>query len=187
MLDFRRNDLLDDLYNRYLTSFNCTMESQAYTGQKFYDFYVSHLLKCFKKDIKKSDFEITKYFRFQLKKRKLDIKFEKLNFIDLDNDEYLLLSFWGKRKYNRKKRKFLRLNRRVFKLMQKFYLYLPNVETSSEEDISDETDHNVSPFDISNDVSEATVSTETVAEDNVVSEDQTVEKLEALFGDEDCE
>ena len=71
--------------------------------------------------------------------------------------------------------------------MQKFYLYLPNVETSSEEDISDETDHNVSPFDISNDVSEATVSIETVAEDNVVSEDQFVEKLEALFGDEDCE
>ena len=94
MFDFRRNDCLDELYQRYLETFQNTLETSDSTGIKLYDFYLNYLLKCFKKDLKKSEFDCNKYFKFHNKRRRYDIKFENLNFSELTLEEISNLTFF---------------------------------------------------------------------------------------------
>lgn len=139
MQDFRKNTLLDELYERYLISYNATLNTIPTTGLKLYDFYQKTLLNGFRKDIKITEFSVKQYLKFTKKKRKHDIKVENLDFDYLSDNEYAELTKIERKTYNKKAKKYYRLMFKFKKLTQKYYIYLPEDMFSDEEEIEEES------------------------------------------------
>lgn len=124
MQDFHKNDLLDNLFIRYKSSFDETLETVHITGTKMYDFYQNHLVRSFKKDVRKLNYEYAKYKVFKKKERKHDIKIERLNFIEISVDKLANSTFFEKVLYKFKRWRYNRLMRNFRRLTQKYWLFI---------------------------------------------------------------
>lgn len=147
MLDYRRNDLSDRLYLRYLTSFEKTMETEDLTGPEFYHYYCLELLKSFQGDMKSVQREIRLYKLFRRKERRYFIKIENLNFDLLDKEARKELRLKYRLKYRLKFWLYTRYNKKFKKLIQKLWEVIPEGEYGKdvkdiEEDVK-KTDENV--------------------------------------------
>ncbi len=132
MIDYRKSDLLDELYERYLESYNLTLETEDITGAAAYKFVLDCYTRNLKADIKILDDEMKYYRQFCKKERKYEIKLENLNFNYIDDEELEALTKLQRYKYCRKRRKFEKINKKFKKAIQKFKLYIP-VEWYNEE------------------------------------------------------
>lgn len=150
MLDYRRNDLTDKLYNRYLRSFDYTMETEDLTGSEFYHYYVLELLRGFQKDIKDVHHEIKLYKHFRRRERRYYIKLERLNFVPMDNEEEIKLLSLKKRIVYRYKKWLLKFyNKRFKKLIQKLWEVIPEGEYGKAvKDLLEDVDEKVSDVEI---------------------------------------
>ena len=125
MLDYRRNDLFDKLYRRYLESFEITLETEEITGSAAYKYILDYIQKSFKLDVKNLDIEVKQYTKFMVLKRKFLVK--------LENLEEKLESFSNlpkKKWYHRIKLYFLhksieKIDKKYKKALQKYRYYLP--------------------------------------------------------------
>ena len=132
MIDFRKSDLFDELYKRYLESYELTLETEDVTGASAYKFILDCYTRNLKADIKILDNEMKYYMQFCKKERKYEIKLENLNFNYIDDEELKTLTKKEHYLYNRKRRKFEKINNKFKKVIQKFKLYIPE-EWYSEE------------------------------------------------------
>ena len=131
MLDFRRSDLTDKLYIRYLTSYGLTLETIDKTGKEAYKFILDTYTKSLKCDLKLLELELKHYFKFKEKERKHNYKLDKLNFIEKSLDDYESLC-WSKRllyKFNHYR--FNKENKRFFAIKIKFKPWISNVFNSN--------------------------------------------------------
>ena len=136
MIDYRRSDLFDELYKRYLESYELTLETEDITGSSAYKFVLDCYTRNLKSDIKILDTEMKYYRQFCKKERKYEVKCENLDFNYIDDEELKSLTFFQRRKYKRKRRKFEKINKKFRKVIQKFKLYIPGdwyIEKTEEE------------------------------------------------------
>ncbi len=125
-MDYRKNDIIDGLYERYIKSFDQTLESIKKTGTNTYDFYLSYLHKSFRRDLEEIDSSLIKYKKFITKKRKFDLKFEKLEFCNLEIDEYKALFLIERWHFRRSFKKYNKYIRKYINLLHRFYTFIPD-------------------------------------------------------------
>lgn len=68
MINYKKNDLIDECLMRYYQTFSCTLDTVDYVPDKFNDKILRYIFKNLKKQFKKIDKEDKKY-QFDLKKR----------------------------------------------------------------------------------------------------------------------
>ena len=132
MLDYRKNDLLDGLYLRYLNSVELTMETEFKTGAEAEKYIKGVYLKNLKSDIKILDKEVVKYRKFVKQERKHVVTLEKLAFEYIEDVSELslirkIIYFIKKWLYNRENKKFV-------KVVRKYRPYIPREWFGEDED-----------------------------------------------------
>ena len=132
MLDFRKSDLLDEAYLRYLNSIKYTMETIPNTGNEVYKFISNTYLKNLKSDIKILDKEVVQYRKFVKRERKHVVKLEKLAFEYIEDVSELslirkIIYFIKKWLHNRENKKFV-------KVVRKYRPYIPREWFGEDED-----------------------------------------------------
>ena len=132
MLDYRKNDLLDAVYMRYLNSVELTMETEFKTGAEAERYIKSVYLKNLKADFKILDKEVIQYRKFIKKQRKHTVKLEKLGFEYLE--DLSELSIFKKVVYYIKRKLFVNENKKFVKILRKYRPYLPSEWFDEEDD-----------------------------------------------------
>ncbi len=125
MLDYRKSDLMDELYKRYLQSYELTLETEDITGASAYKFVLECYTRNLKSDIKILDTEMKYYMQFCRKERKYLIKCENLNFDYIDDGDLKEYSFIERLIYKLKRKKYEKLTKKFKKTIQKYKLYIP--------------------------------------------------------------
>ncbi len=136
MLDYRKSDLMDELYKRYLQSYELTLETEDITGASAYKFVLECYTRNLKLDIKVLDTEMKYYMQFCKKERKYQVKCENLNFEYIDDVELKEYKLIERLKYRFRRWKYENLVKNFKKTIQKYKLYIPGdwyIEDSSEE------------------------------------------------------
>lgn len=177
MIDYRRSDLFDELYKRYLESYELTLETEDVTGSSAYKFVLDCYTRNLKEDIKILDTEMKYYMQFCKKERKYEIKLENLNFNYIDDEELKMLTKKERYLYNRKRRKFEKINKKFKKVIQKFKLYIP--EEWYNEEAEEENDAPKPEEMRTEEVQQETIIQETVTEDaTLLAENNVAEATE---------
>lgn len=203
MMDYRKSDMLDDLFNRYLNSYNLTLETEEVIGSSAYKYILECYTKNLKLDVKILDDIMKNYNRFKKIERKHEIKLENLNFEYVSDEEYVTYGKLQRLKYNFKRKKYERIIKKFDKVLQKYKGYIPKEYYENEIDEPAEevaappnvsTENTVPAIDIQDengadtvssleDVAEATTS---IQDEEFADGEQIEMRLEDLFGDVTC-
>ena len=133
-MDYRKSDLYDDAYRRYLKSCELTLETEDITGSSGYKFVLSRQEKVLKENYIIADNEHKEYIAFRKKERKHQLKITFLGFEELSEEEYCALSFFKRWKYRRKRRKYYREMDKFWHIIQIYRPYIPHGEYIYEEE-----------------------------------------------------
>ncbi len=203
MMDYRKSDMLDDLFNRYLNSYNLTLETEEVIGSSAYKYILECYTKNLKLDVKILDDIMKNYNRFKKIERKHEIKLENLNFEYVSDEEYVTYGKLQRLKYNFKRKKYERIIKKFDKVLQKYKGYIPKEYYENEIDEPAEevapppnvrTENTAPAIDIQDengadtvssleDVAEATTS---IQDEEFADGEQIEMRLEDLFGDVTC-
>ena len=102
MLYFKRNDLMDQAFDRYLLSAERTLNTIDVIGAEMYQTHLNHLTHALKKIHKVIDREDSQYRKYKIRRNKLEVKLIKIEIKYLSDEELALLSRFEEFKYNSK-------------------------------------------------------------------------------------
>ncbi len=145
MLYFKRNDLMDQVFDRYLVSAERTLDTRDVIGEEMYQTHLNHLTFGLKKDHKLIDKEGYLYLKYKLKRNKLEVKLIKIeyDFTVLSDEELESLSRFNLFRYNSKVKRIKALNRAIWRLDLKYRLIIANCEYEPDDQTDDEIDEKV--------------------------------------------
>lgn len=203
MIDYRKSDMLDDLFNRYLNSYNLTLETEEVIGSSAYKYILECYTKNLKLDVKILDDIMKNYNRFKKIERKHEIKLENLNFEYVSDEEYVTYGKLQRLKYNFKRKKYERIIKKFDKVLQKYKGYIPKEYYENEIDEPAEevapppnvrTENTAPAIDIQDENGADTVSsledvadaTTSIQDEEFADGEQIEMRLEDLFGDVTC-
>ena len=145
MLYFKRNDLMDQAFDRYLLSAERTLNTIDVIGAEMYQTHLNHLTSALKKIHKVIDREDSQYRKYKIRRNKLEVKLIKIEIKYLSDEELALLSRFEEFKYNSKIKKIKRLNRAIWRLDLKYRLIVANCDyepdNSNDDEIEEESNN----------------------------------------------
>lgn len=134
MLYFRKNDLLDQAFDRYLVSAEHTLEKSHIIGDEIYQNHINFMSKSLQRlyrIIDKEDFLYRKYKKVQ---NKYETKIIKLEFSPLSSELVATFSYFKRKSYLKKKKKQERFEKKLFNLDLKYRLIISDVEYEPDND-----------------------------------------------------
>ena len=133
-MDYRKSDLYDDAFKRYLKSCELTLETEDVTGSTGYKFVLARQEKVLKENYITADIEYKEYVAFKKKERKHELKIIFLDFHEISEEKYNSLSFFKRWKYRRKRRKHFREMDKFWHIIQIYRPYIPYGEYAVEDE-----------------------------------------------------
>ncbi len=74
MIDYKKNDLIDECLVRFYETFEHTLDTADFVPEKYNDKILAYIFKCMRKNFKQIDREYRQYQKEQLKKVREQIK-----------------------------------------------------------------------------------------------------------------
>ena len=138
-MEFRKYDVLDELTQRYVSSCEILMEKVDVIGDEGHAFLTEQFMEEYQKDRKKVKNEVKEYRKYNKKLSKLLVVIEKINLVELSEEEFEALNFIKRHFYVGKEKKLKRKKYRFWKWSLNHREYVPEEKWIRRSDVDDIT------------------------------------------------